>query len=128
MINNLSLLRLAGSLSSHTAYRHNVIAENIANSDTPGYKARDVSDFSKSIEPRFSEDLRTTRARHMVSSDVRATLKSYPDSFQTTSPNGNSVSIETEMLRMAVNRQDFDRALTTYKSALSILRTSVGRV
>ena len=40
-------------------------------------------------------------------------------------PNGNSVSLEDQMLRAAAVRQEHDMALGVYSKALDILRTAV---
>ena len=44
-----------------------------------------------------------------------------------TSPNGNTVSLETEMMKAAQTRGQFDMAVGVYKSALNILKSSLGR-
>ena len=43
------------------------------------------------------------------------------------SPNGNTVSLEAEMLKSIEAKREHDRALAIYKSALSVLRISLGR-
>ncbi len=42
-------------------------------------------------------------------------------------PNGNSVSLETEMLNAVSAKRQHDRALAIYKSSLTVLRASLGR-
>ena len=43
------------------------------------------------------------------------------------SPNGNSVSLEEEMVRAAEVKSSHDRSLTIYRSGLDLLRSSLGR-
>ena len=47
---NLNVLRLASGLAAHSAARQQVIAENIAHADTPGYRARDIADFAATLD------------------------------------------------------------------------------
>jgi len=42
-------------------------------------------------------------------------------------PNGNSVSVENELLRSVDIRRQHDHSIAIYRSTLSILRTSLGR-
>ncbi len=104
------LLRLSGALARHAAARQQIAAENIANADTPGYRARDL--------PGFEE---------VVARLGTGSLRAQIDRSVPVSPNGNAVSLETEMLRLADIRQDHDLALGVYRSALDILRTGLGR-
>ena len=64
---DISLLRLAGSLASYSAQRQSVLAENIANSDTPGYRAKDLRPFGEMLEKSASEasHMRATRPGHI---------------------------------------------------------------
>ena len=43
---DLSILNLASALAAHASARQEVLAENVAHADTPGYRARDVADFA----------------------------------------------------------------------------------
>ena len=47
MFEKLELTRMAQSLAAHSGARMAVIAENVANADTPGYKAQDLPAFSE---------------------------------------------------------------------------------
>ena len=63
---NLSILNLASALAAHASARQEVIAENVAHADTPGYRARDVADFAAILDggPAFSA--RMTRPGHIA--------------------------------------------------------------
>jgi flagellar basal-body rod protein FlgB len=43
------------------------------------------------------------------------------------SPNGNSVSLETEMVKAVEVKRQHDQALAIYKSSMNVLRASIGR-
>jgi flagellar basal-body rod protein FlgB len=46
MFDRLEIFSLASAQARHAAARQAVVAQNIANSDTPGYRARDIGDFA----------------------------------------------------------------------------------
>jgi len=127
MLGQNTLFRAAGALASHAAERQEVLTQNVANADTPNYRARDLRSFDLETLTRSHGTLLTTRRQH-VSVDQRSTPAFSPEvEVGPASPNGNAVSLEREMVRAAdINRQH-DLALTVYSSAMKILRTSLGR-
>lgn len=126
---NLNILRLASSLASHSAARQQVIAENIAHADTPGYRARDIADFSETLEQTPSNfSARTTRAGHVQFGSSPDEYRTHEETaFGAESPNGNNVSLEDQMVRSVDLQHSHQLALGVYEKSLSILRTSIGR-
>lgn len=127
MYTNLNVFRLAYAMASHAGRRQAVIASNVANSDTPGYQARDIAPFADVVSGDAAFGMRATRPTHF-SGQADGGL-SWPEftSPDDADPNGNSVSVEKEMVKAADARREHDQALAIYKSALNILRTSLGR-
>ncbi len=122
-----ALMQTAQALARHAAARQVVIAENVANADTPGYAARDVAPFADTLRAPATP-LNTTRARHLPAAGAAG--QGAPQLVRDTatqSPNGNGVSLEREMMRAAETRQAHDLALTVYGSARKVLRTALGR-
>ncbi|WP_166417173.1 FlgB family protein [Cochlodiniinecator piscidefendens] len=130
MLNKIELFRMAGAMTEHSSERHQMIARNIANADTPGYQARDLVSFSDTYERSDTGGaaLRSTRSGHMdfVGGGVGAEYGTYL-THEDSNPNGNTVSLETEMMRSTENRFQHDMALSIYKTSLGILRSSLGR-
>ena len=62
---NLNLLSLASGLAAHATARQQVISENVAHADTPGYRARDIADFAATLEAGPAFGARTTRPGHI---------------------------------------------------------------
>ncbi|MCA8878665.1 MAG: FlgB family protein [Rhodobacteraceae bacterium] len=132
MFNGLAIFKTASALASHAMSRQSVVARNIANADTPGYVARDLSPFSETYENAQpvgpDGTLRTTRPGHVA----HARFGTDPTFVEAelagdASPNGNTVSLETEMIKSAEIRQQHDLALATYRGGLDLLRTALGR-
>ena len=126
MFEKLDIFRMSAAMAVHAGQKQAVIAQNVANADTPGYRAKDLAEFSTSYQPGDSTTmLRATRAQHLHGSQTGTTsFEVLPDKSEA-SPNGNAVSLETEMLKAADAKSQHDRALAIYKSALDILRTTI---
>jgi flagellar basal-body rod protein FlgB len=128
MFEKLEILQMAQAMASHAGLRQNAVSQNIANADTPGYKARDVTSFADTYKGTDdSTALRTTRAGHMGGSNVYNASVTVDSSPGNTSPNGNSVSLEDQMVKGVEVRQEHDLALAVYKTSMTILRTSLGK-
>jgi len=127
MFEKLEIFSMAQALARHGAARQAAIARNIANADTPGYRARDLPSFADAYRTDAAGGLRATRASHHMQpgSEVQTARASEALRPDAAGPNGNNVSIEQEMFASAVAKREHDRALAIYRSALSVLRTSV---
>ncbi len=125
MFETLDIQRIARDLASHSAGRMSLVAANVANADTPGFRAKDLPSFAEV----FAADgaMRGSRPGHMGSGTSPGAEAVDVPSAGHQSPNGNSVSLEAEMIRAASIRQDHDMALAVQRSVTAILRTALGR-
>lgn len=129
MYNGLETFRLASAMANHASQRQTEIARNVANANTPGYRARDLQDFA-TVHARQSNGgaMKATRAGHIGAPGGPALPGARPQELPyENSPNGNSVTVEREMMRAAENRQQHELALSVYRGGLNLLRTSLGR-
>lgn len=125
---DINVLSLASALAAHASARQRLIAENVANADTPGYRARDVADFAATLDGAPAFQARTTRPGHVAfGADARGFAPREQAATGAETPNGNSVSLEDQMMRAAAVRQEHDLALGVYAKSLEILRTAVAR-
>lgn len=124
MFEKLELTRMAQTLAAHAGARMGVIAKNVANADTPGYRARDVADFASIYDSGGA--LRTTRPGHIGATPGRATPEIVAGSGAE-APNGNDVSLEMEMVKSAAARQDHEMALSIYRATSGVIRASLGK-
>ena len=125
MFEKLELTRMAQALAAHSGARMGVIARNIAHADTPGYKAQDLPEFAKVYEDH-GWTMRATRPGHLVASETSARSAPRPVAGHE-APNGNSVSLENEMMKSVQARQDHEMALAIYRATSDVVRASLGR-
>ena len=110
--------------------RQAVLSRNIANSSTPGFMAQDLAapDFDAAIaEAARGGFFTTTNPRHMRSrstSEMSARVIDKPDSQ--TSPDGNRVVVEEQMMRVAQTQMEYAEATGLYKKVFSLWRTALG--
>ena len=128
MFEKIEMLRMARAMGQHTQARHIEVARNIANADTPGFRAHDLQPFAETY--RQAEEggtLRVSNARHLDAPQWSPGGARIIEVAGPVSPNGNSVSLEEEMVRAAEVKSSHDRSLTIYRSGLDLLRSSLGR-
>jgi flagellar basal-body rod protein FlgB len=128
MYENISIFQIAGGLARHTSARQTAIAGNIANADTPGYRAKDIAPFDTAYRSDTARTgLRHTRPGHLAAGGSDPDAPALIDAPGPSSPNGNTVSLEIEMMKATEVRQSHELALSVYQTSLGILRTSLGR-
>lgn len=123
MFDNIDMMRMAKAMTRHASARQLAVARNVANADTPGYRARDAAPFDPAGESGLS--LRATRPGHVAQG--AAPRVRLVDAGGEAAPNGNTVSLEDELVRGASVKRQHDLALSVYQSGLRLMRTATGR-
>lgn len=126
MLEKLALLKTAGRLAEHAMDRQTVTARNVANSDTPGYRARDLPSFASVLRSDSEFALSQTRSSHLPAHENRAQTPAFIVDAPA-DPNGNTVTLESELVRATRAKREHDLALTIYQSTMNIVRSSLGR-
>lgn len=114
--------------------RQSLLAENVANAETPGYRGSDLKAFSL-------EDMNADRSRATVTTvatnpthfsvsggehgDGHFQTRSL-NSFEIT-PEGNGVTLEDEMMKVSANQMDYQTVTTIYTRSMQLLRTALGK-
>ena len=116
------------------AYRQEVLAANIANADTPNYKARDI-DFNGALANAVSHRttmagklaMAATTAGHLTGSDSGAPGNAallYRTTLQM-SADGNTVDMDVERAKFADNAMHYEANLTFVSSQIKTLLTAI---
>ena len=128
---DIGILQMAQDLAAHATSRQSVIAQNIANADTPNYKARDMASFADSLREteQMRAGIRPVRAGHIAFGATNSGGDIFESAqFGAESPNGNTVSLEDQLVRAADVKHQYDLALGIYGKSINILRAGMGRI
>ncbi|HEX8166609.1 MAG TPA: flagellar basal body rod protein FlgB [Beijerinckiaceae bacterium] len=110
--------------------RQKLLAENVANADTPGFKPRELRAPSFSLGGTAAASgiaVARTDAAHLSLAAARPGEDAGPAGRFEVTPSGNAVSLEDEMMKVAQNQSDYQLAASLYQKSLAMLRTAVGR-
>jgi flagellar basal-body rod protein FlgB len=125
------LSALTEKMKWHQA-RQSLLAENVANAETPGYRGRDLKAFG------FEEHMRklstaqiatvATQPMHISvqGTDADGFGARQSNSFEIT-PEGNGVTLEDEMMKVASNQLDYQTITAVYTRSLRILKSALGK-
>jgi flagellar basal-body rod protein FlgB len=108
--------------------RQNVIAQNIANVDTPRYQAMDLApfDFKSTLKQKLTPE--RTSPMHLASAESagpgRAEKERKP--YEVT-PSGNSVSIEEQMQNASSTGIDYQMITTLYQKNIGLIKMALDR-
>ncbi|MGH6827455.1 MAG: flagellar basal body protein [Rhizomicrobium sp.] len=131
---DLPLLSMLRQRMSWLNQRQDVLAQNVANADTPGYVARDLKplDFGEMLRGQgvgAFPGLAITDPR-----DIAAPLPGGSSQFQDVKTpdsestlNGNQVSVEAEMIKVSDTEAQFQTAADLYGKAMSLMKTAIGQ-
>lgn len=127
-ITDLPIFGMLRTKMSWHQERQRLLAENVANADTPRFQPRDLAppDFNGRA-PSGGLSLARTASGHVagIAAD-QASFRGGREHYDIR-PSGNAVNLEDEMLKVAANQMDYQAATTLYTKSLSLLKTAVGR-
>ena len=121
----IRLLDMASQQAHWLSTRQAVIADNVANINTPGYVARDVKPFADVLDTTQLE-LATTSPYHMamVASEARDQSLKPGDNWEVTN-SGNSVSVEKQMMEAGDVNRAYSLNTSIVKAFHGMLMSSV---
>lgn len=130
-IDDPTVQALAASLK-YRQLRQELIASNIANAETPGYKAKKI-DFEEALARALDVDdelkMKTSDSKHFnVGGGGFNNLQPeiYEDSNGITSLDGNNVDRDQEMAEMAENKVMYDASVQLLNKKLGLLKYAIG--
>jgi len=135
MLSGIDLFQVAGDRMRYLTERQTLIARNIANADTPGYKAQDLAPF---VPTSGSSGTTTAGVSPVVLVQTNPVhLQLEPDAVASQQPvateadyggekpSGNTVSVEEQMIKSADVSNAFAMATAVYTKSISIMKTAV---
>ena len=114
------------------ARRMEILSTNIANADTPSYRAKDLEalDFQKVMRAQRVTKLAMahTNEGHFATvaktGDYRVTRAHESDVYEV-NPSGNAVILEEQMIKLSENNVQYQLAANIYQKNLTMLRLAV---
>jgi flagellar basal-body rod protein FlgB len=132
MDGKLSIFDAIGRKMAWLTQRQTVIAENIANADSPDYAPRDLKESAFARLLMRSTAPVTPAATHNAHLDgTLAKGAEFKSDEQRrpyeTAPDGNAVVIEEQLIKVAETQMDYQLMTNLYRKHLSMIRTALGR-
>ncbi len=131
-----TLITGLGDAMRHLSERQRVVAQNIANSETPGFKAREVEapDFGNLVGDAAGPR-RVARPRVQITSGMAVLGANQPlagritldKDITETKPDGNNVTLEEQLLKMGQIQADFTALTNLYRKQMSLMKAAVGK-
>lgn len=112
--------------------RQRVLAENVANADTPEFKPRDLKEQNfERVLRGMSNSISPTRTsmQHMSLSGERGMGPSdmSREKPHETTLSGNAVTLDVELMKISQTAHDHQLASSLYRKHLNLFRTVIGR-
>lgn len=118
--------------------RQEVLAQNVANANTPGYVARDLKelDFGAMVDASGAKLAPVATNAGHIGSPVASAAEGMSlgqarggelikkADFETT-PSGNSVTLEDEMVKVAQTQMDYDTVTSLYSKSLGLIKLAI---
>src|ERR1700741_4193635 len=104
--------------------RQKVLAENVANADTPNFRTRDLKplDFGSQVQAAGQAGgqmrLAATDPAHITASAGNGAFATAGNNKYDVKPAGNAVNLEDEMMRVASNQMDYQAAISLYSRSM----------
>jgi flagellar basal-body rod protein FlgB len=132
MEGKFNIFSVLGKRMDWLSQRQSVLADNIANSDTPNYVPRDLN------EAEFARVLRShlpavgpeaTHGAHLQGTAARGgpANSERQDAPYETSPSGNAVILEEQLIKVAKTQSDYQTIVNLYRKHMDMFRTALGR-
>jgi len=113
--------------------RQKVLAENVANADTPNFRTRDLKplDFGSQVQAagQITGQVRvaSTNPAHITGAAGNSAFATAGNSKYDVKPAGNAVNLEEEMMKVASNQMDYQAAVSLYSRSMGLFRTALGK-
>ena len=131
-IGDIPLFSMLRGRMGYLSERQKLIAQNVANSDTPGFSPKDLKPYDFAAQMKAASAgggagrIAVTQPGHMLPVSQRnghaSTFKSKVAKDSETTLDGNSVVLEEEMMKMSDARMSYEAAVGFYQKSLNLLR------
>ncbi len=129
---NIGLLKALGAKMDYLSQRQRIIAQNVANADTPNYRPQDLKpvDFGtvlKGVTASKGIQMVSTNAMHVgAGNEVAAAKEGKQKKVYEVAPDGNAVIMEEQMIKSGQTVMDYNLMTSLYQKNVSLIKTALG--
>ena len=131
-LNDIPLFAMLKGKMSYTNERQTLIAQNVANADTPGYMPRDMKpmNFDQAVKNAQSSPVLSavrTNSAHMqlTQNSVAGADGDQASEDSEVRLDGNHVVLEDQMMKLTQAKMDYDTAVGFYQQSMQMLQTAI---
>jgi flagellar basal-body rod protein FlgB len=130
---DIPLMSMLKDRMSWLSKRQEILSQNVAGADVPNFSPRDLKpmDFEATLRQTTasgaSASLAITNPRHIKASSSVANYQTEEKHDVAAAPNGNSVSLEQEMIKVADTQAQYQAATNIYAKTIGMMKTAIGR-
>ncbi|HZB90637.1 MAG TPA: flagellar basal body protein [Stellaceae bacterium] len=127
-LGKIPLLEAITRRMSWLGERQSVLAQNVANADTPGYTAKDVKppSFAELVSGASSRlPMAVTEPGHLVPVSDVGDFRVVTPKADERSPNGNAVELDDQMMKISDTANDYALTTSLYRQQLGLLKTAL---
>jgi flagellar basal-body rod protein FlgB len=125
VMESIQLFNLASRQAEWLSVRQTVVAGNIANANTPGFRAKDVNAFNAVLQ-NTQLPMRSTNPLHFTESPTESyVVESEVNKGSATQLSGNSVELSEELMKQGSVKRDYDLNTAIVKSFHKMLLMTV---
>lgn len=123
----IALLDLAEKRMAWADRRQRVLAQNIANANTPHWQERDLMPFAASLAQAQGGTLALTQPGHMPGIGGGTLGQAVVKKPREQAPDGNAVALDEQLTKVANTETAQDLVTNLYKKYLGMFRIALGR-
>ena len=123
----IGLFDLAARRLAWAAKRQALLAQNIANANTPGFRPHDLQPFALSLARTSGAVLTQTQPNHLSGIGGDGPQQDITTQPPARAPDGNQVSLEQQLVKVADTQTSQELVTTIYRKYLTLFGMALGR-
>ncbi|GHD61018.1 flagellar basal body rod protein FlgB [Thalassobaculum fulvum] len=130
-LSQMTLFKMARQKMSWLGQRQAVLAQNIANANTPDYRSKELEalDFGRELKRLAPVRMAATAGRHLAGTvtppEYRVDKVKLRDVYEV-NPDGNSVVMEEQLMKLSDNQLQYQLATNIYQKHVKMFRLALG--
>jgi flagellar basal-body rod protein FlgB len=131
-VGDIPLMSMLRDRMAWLSRRQDVLSQNVASADVPGYTPSDLKpmDFEQTLKSSLrnsASSLTVTDPRHIAVTSASAGYEQEEKPDVESSPNGNSVSLEAEMIKVSDTQAQYEAAANLYGKAIDMMKMAIDK-